>query len=118
MPSTNDKTRVLITSIGYARLFKRPLEVLEAAGADVTLHVTERNLSEDEIFGLIGDYDAHIAGLEPLTPRVLDNAPKLGLIARVGCEVEEDDDTEWAPWPPCDVEEHTSVLMDYCIYDW
>ena len=43
-----------------------------------------RKLQEDELISFLGEAEALIAGTEPITKKVLDNAPNLRLIARVG----------------------------------
>ncbi len=88
MSNAERKPRVLITSIGYAKLFSQPLDILAGAGAEVDIQDIERNLTEDQVAGLIGGFDALIAGLEPITPRVMDQAPDLKLIARVGIGID------------------------------
>jgi len=51
---------------------------------DVTSNTKRRWLKEDELLGIIGEYDAVIAGQEPYTRLVLEKARKLKIIARRG----------------------------------
>jgi D-3-phosphoglycerate dehydrogenase len=51
---------------------------------DVTSNTKRRWLKEDELLDIIGEYDAIIAGQEPYTRQVLENARKLKIIARRG----------------------------------
>lgn len=76
--------RVLITTIPFGAVDRRPLELLEAAGADYLVNPIGRRLTEADLTDLIGEFDVLIAGTEPITARVLDRAPRLRLIARVG----------------------------------
>lgn len=76
--------RVLITTIPFGEVNRRPLELLEAVGVDYAINPIGRKLREEELTELIGDFDVLIAGTEPITARVLDRAPRLKLISRVG----------------------------------
>jgi len=76
--------RVLITTIPFGEVNRRPLELLEAAGVDYAINPIGRKLREEELAELIGDFDVLIAGTEPITAKVLDRAPRLKLISRVG----------------------------------
>lgn len=58
--------------------------MLEEARCEVIPNPHGRRLTEDEIIAHIADADGLIAGLEPLNRRVLESAPKLRAIARVG----------------------------------
>lgn len=61
-----------------------PIRVLREAGATVVPNPHGRRLTEDEIITHLDGADGLIAGLEPLTERVLRSAPRLRAIARVG----------------------------------
>jgi len=76
--------RALITTVPFAARDRTPLELLESAGIDYLINPLGRKLSEDELAGLIGEFDLLIAGTEPITARVLDQARRLKLISRVG----------------------------------
>ncbi len=81
----NNRIRVFVSPINYGRTSPRPLEILQEADVDATILGPDRPLTEDEIIGHLSQgYDGLIAGLEPLTARVMDAAPNLKLIARVG----------------------------------
>ena len=83
-PQTPPHPRVLITVPGFGRASAAPLERLTAAGCVVIPNPTGVRLTEDQVFGLVGDVEAIIAGTEPLTARVLAAAPRLRIIARRG----------------------------------
>jgi len=76
--------KVLITTVPFADKNRLPLELLEGAGLDYVINPLGRKLTEDELTELIGNYDAVIAGTEPITKKVLSCARKLKLISRVG----------------------------------
>lgn len=76
--------RVLITTIPFGEVDRRPLDLLDAAGVEYVINPIGRKLWEGELAELIGDFDALIAGTEPITASVLERAPRLRLISRVG----------------------------------
>lgn len=84
-PAKSDsERRVLITTVPFGEPNSEPLDLLEAAGIDYVINPINRKLTEDELAGLIGDFGILIAGTEPITSKVMDAAPYLRLIARVG----------------------------------
>jgi len=76
--------KVLITTVPFGAKNRLPLEQLQAAGVDYLINPLGRKLTEEELAGMIGDFDVVIAGTEPITARIMANAPRLGLISRVG----------------------------------
>jgi D-3-phosphoglycerate dehydrogenase len=76
--------RALITTIPFAERNKLPLELLAGAGIDYLINPTGRKLSEQQLAELVGDVEIVIAGTEPITERVMERAPRLKLISRVG----------------------------------
>jgi len=76
--------KVLITTVPFASADQRPLELLAEAGVDYTINPLGRKLKEHELAEMIAEYDALIAGTEPITAKVLECANRLQLIARVG----------------------------------
>ncbi|OEF04573.1 phosphoglycerate dehydrogenase [Vibrio genomosp. F10] len=76
--------KVLITTVPFANKSKLPLELLEFAGAEYIINPLNKKLTEDELAGLVCDIDIIIAGTETISRKVMDNAPKLKLISRVG----------------------------------
>ena len=61
-----------------------PRELLSGAGARLVENAHGRTLKEDEIGELLAEADGLIAGTEPLTAQVLEQAPRLRAISRVG----------------------------------
>jgi len=76
--------RVLITTVPFAVHNRLPLDLLEGIGADYVINPIGRRLTEDELADLVGDTEILIAGTEPITAKVMDAAPGLRLISRVG----------------------------------
>lgn len=80
--------RVGITPSSFASSNSAPKMTLEAAGIEVVDNPYSRRLTEKEAFDFLSDKDGVIAGLEPLTQKVLDNAKSLKAISRVGIGIE------------------------------
>src|SRR5712691_1147475 len=76
--------RVLITTIPFGEVDRRPLDLLESAGIDYVINPIGRRLRTEELADMIGDVDVLIAGTEPITAAVMDRANRLRLISRVG----------------------------------
>ena len=76
--------RVLITTVPFGEVDRRPLVLLEAAGIDYVINPIGRRLRAEELADMIVDVDVLIAGTEPITAAVLERANRLRLISRVG----------------------------------
>ena len=76
--------RVLITTVPFAAYNRLPLDLLESLGAEFLINPIGRRLKEDELAELVGETEILIAGTEPITAKVMDAAPNLRLISRVG----------------------------------
>ena len=76
--------KALITTVPFGDKNRLPLELLEAAGIEYLINPIGRKLKEDELAEMVADFDVLIAGTEPLTDKVMNNASKLKLISRVG----------------------------------
>jgi D-3-phosphoglycerate dehydrogenase / 2-oxoglutarate reductase len=76
--------KVLITTIPFGVKDQKPLNLLKEVGVEYLINPLNKKLNEDELVDLIGDYDIVLAGTEPYTKRVIDNAPNLKLISRLG----------------------------------
>ncbi len=61
-----------------------PLRVIERTGARIVRNPHPRKLKASELPGLVADAECWIAGTEPIGRSVLEAAPKLKLVARVG----------------------------------
>jgi D-3-phosphoglycerate dehydrogenase len=76
--------KVLITTIPFGDPEPRSLEVLKNAGIEYTINPFNRKITESDLIEIISDYDGLIAGTETISKQVIDLAPKLKIIARVG----------------------------------
>ena len=76
--------KALITTVPFADRNQLPLEQLTSAGIDYAINPLGRRLTEPELCDMVGEFDALIAGTEPITEAVLDRARRLKLISRVG----------------------------------
>ena len=75
---------MLITTVPFGAIDRRPLTLLGIEKIEYLINPFGRKLQEEELISLIGEFDAVIAGTEPITGKVLEHAPKLKLISRVG----------------------------------
>lgn len=76
--------KVLITTVPFAEENRVPRELLDRARVPYVVNPIGRRFKEEELRELIGGFSAMIAGTEPITARVMNAAPDLKLIARVG----------------------------------
>ncbi len=86
--------RVLVTSVPFGQHDPASLGQLRDAGVEYVLNPFGRHLGESELTGLIPPFDALIAGTEPVTAAVMEQAPHLKIIARVGIGLDNVDLTE------------------------
>jgi hypothetical protein len=83
-PVSAVERRVLITTVPFGQANRRPLDLLEAGGVEYVINPIGRRLKEDELADMIGEFGILIAGTDPITARVMQAAPHLRLISRVG----------------------------------
>ncbi|MDB9965135.1 phosphoglycerate dehydrogenase [Planktomarina temperata] len=76
--------KVLITTVPFGDKNSLPLELLQQCNLDFLINPLGKKLTEDELAEMITDFDVLIAGTEPITEKVMSNAPKLKMISRVG----------------------------------
>src|SRR2546426_6057172 len=76
--------RVLITTSPFGESDPKALRLLDEEGIGYTLNPYGRRLRAEELAELIGPYEVVIAGTEPITEAVLDQARNLRLIAHTG----------------------------------
>ena len=77
-------SKVLITTVPFGDINRLPMAQLEAAGIEYLINPLGRKLQEDELADMVTDFDALVAGTEPVTNKVMGAASKLKLISRVG----------------------------------
>jgi len=76
--------KVLITTIPFGEKNRLPLKLLENAGIECLINPFKKKITEDQLAEIITDFDAIIAGTEPITENVMERASNLKLISRVG----------------------------------
>lgn len=76
--------KVLITTVPFGEKDHLPIDLLEEAGLDFTINPLGKKLTEDELAEMVTEFDAIIAGTEPITDKVLSRAGNLKIISRVG----------------------------------
>ena len=74
----------MITTVPFGDKDRLPLDLLENEGIDYLINPFNKKITEDQLAEIIPDFDALIAGTEPITEKVLNRADKLKLISRVG----------------------------------
>lgn len=77
-------TKILITTVPFGEKSQKPIDLLQAANIDFVINPLGRKLREEELAEMIGQFDGLIAGTEIISSKVLQKAPRLKLISRVG----------------------------------
>ena len=76
--------KALITTVPFGDKNPLPLVLLKDAGISFEINPLGKKLAEHELAEMVTDYDAIIAGTEPITDMVMSKASKLKFISRVG----------------------------------
>jgi len=76
--------KVLITTIPFGDKNRLPLDLLENAGIEYLINPFNKKITEEQLADIITDFDAIIAGTEPITENVMSCASNLKFISRVG----------------------------------
>lgn len=76
--------KILISAVPFSTASQTPIDALRSTGAALTVNPYGRTLSESEMFALVPGHTVIVAGTEPITADVMDQAPQLRLISRVG----------------------------------
>ena len=76
--------KVLVTTIPFGEKNRLPIELLDNAGIKYLINPFNKKITEDQLTDIITDFDAIIAGTEPITEKVMERASNLKLISRVG----------------------------------
>ena len=76
--------KVLVSTAPFGATSAAPINLMKDADVDFTINPFGRKMTEVELAEIIDEFDCLIAGTEAITSRVLANARKLKLIARVG----------------------------------
>ena len=80
--------KVLITTIPFGDKNRLPLDLLENAGIEYLINPFNKKITEEQLADIITDFDAIIAGTEPITENVMSRASNLKFISRVGIGLE------------------------------
>ena len=78
------KSKALITTVPFGDKNRLPLELLENAGIEYLINPHNKKLTESQLMELVPSFDVLIAGTEKISDKVMECAPKLKLISRVG----------------------------------
>ena len=83
-------SRILITTTSFAKDDVSPLDLLQKAGYETIINPYRRKLTEDELLNLLLEVKpvGMIAGVEPITARVLQEAKGLKVVSRCGVGLE------------------------------
>lgn len=76
--------KILTSPSSFGQVSNQPLDMLTANGFEIINNPFGRKLTEDEVIMLAKDCVGIVAGVEPLTARVMDALPGLKCISRVG----------------------------------
>jgi D-3-phosphoglycerate dehydrogenase len=76
--------KVLTSPSSFGQVGKEPFDLLTQNGFEIINNPFGRKLTEDEVIELAKDCVGIVAGVEPLTPKVMDALPDLKVISRVG----------------------------------
>jgi len=76
--------KVLISPSSFGEISDAPLRALQEAGFTYLNNPYGRKLTEEEVIALAADCVGIVAGLEPLTAKVMNALPTLKCISRVG----------------------------------
>jgi len=79
-----EKKKALITTVPFADKNALPIELMESSGIEYMINPLNKKLTENELAEMVTDFDVIIAGTEPITAKVMDNASNLKHISRVG----------------------------------
>jgi len=82
--------RILVTTSAFCKDNASPLDLLQEAGCEAIINPYGRRLTEDELLALLAEVEpvGVIAGVEPITARVLQQAKGLRAISRCGAGLE------------------------------
>ena len=76
--------KVLITTVPFGDKNSAPLDLLDSNDIEYLINPLNKKLTEDELIGLVSDFDVIIAGTEKISDRVMEKASNLRIISRVG----------------------------------
>jgi len=80
--------KVAIGSSSFGKADPAPIQMLNDSNIEIIPNTLNRKLNENEIVKLLKSADGLLAGLEPLNENVLEKAPKLKVISRIGIGID------------------------------
>ncbi len=80
--------KIFVSTHPFGSVDAEPMALLQRAGLEVECNPYQRKVTREELQRHLADRDGLIAGTETLDKAVLDQAPKLRVIARVGIGVD------------------------------
>ncbi len=83
-PHPSRAFRALVASRSFGPNCPSAVQRLASSGVELVSNPWGRSPTEDELASVIGAFDVLISGIEPVTARVLDAAPRLKIIAKHG----------------------------------
>ena len=75
-----------MTTAPFGQKNSLPIEILENSGFSYEINSTGRRLTERELFNIIPNYDAVIAGTERISRELMEKSPRLKFISRWALE--------------------------------
>ena len=79
---------ILLSPSSFGQCGNEPINILNNYNYNIINNTLGRKLTEKEVIELGKDCIGIVAGVEPLTSKVMDNLPKLKCISRVGVGME------------------------------
>jgi D-3-phosphoglycerate dehydrogenase / 2-oxoglutarate reductase len=76
--------RVIVTTVPFGEVDRRPLELLKAAGVELVINPKRRRLTAEEVPQVIAGFPVVIAGTEPVTAEAMAACTGVRAICRVG----------------------------------
>lgn len=76
--------KAFISTYPFGTVSEEPLQLLQSAGIEYGINPHQRSMTSVELAACIGEVDYLLAGVEMITPAVLDQAKNLKCIVRVG----------------------------------
>ncbi len=77
-------SKVLTSPSSFGQISKEPYDLITQAGLEIIKNPFGRKLTEEEVIEIAHDCVGIVAGVEPLTAKVMDALPNLKCISRVG----------------------------------
>ena len=79
--------KILISNVGFGDAFPDAIASLKQVGL-IQENLDRRRFTEERFLREISDADVLIAGTEKISSKVIDHAPRLKLISRVGVGID------------------------------